>query len=765
MGNNLRRVITYLVCFSLVVASIGVFGVTESSKKAEAATSFTDLNQEAIVEAMGAGWNLGNQFEATDGSGNPSETAWGNPVVTENLIKLVKNAGFKTIRIPVSYLNKISYDSSSDTYVIDSGWLNRIQEVVDLCVKNDLYAIINMHGDGYTTVTGSWLLCNSSDQTTIKKKYADCWEQIANKFADYDEHLIFESMNEEFDGNYGWPNSTYYSNINAYNQIFVDTVRNTGSNNAKRWLLIPGWNTNIEYTTGSYGFELPTDNYLDSSISGNRIMISVHYYDPWDFAGEGSVTQWGKNATGTVSSWGQEDWMSSQFDLLYNKFVSNGYPVVIGEYGATNASTFDSENLSCRKYYYKYLCQQAYVKGCVPVAWDNNGHSTQYRADQFGLFDRWTLAVTSNGQEIIDSIMAVYNAADNCTSTGLSLNKTSLTVKIGETETLVASLTPSTSTDTITWVSSDPTVATVIDGLVTPVKAGTCTVTAKTANGNTATCSVTIEEADIVKLQLFLMNSASWTTVSSETVEVPSTGGTYTLSVTDTQADLQKIASFYMHDINADLSDTSEDKSSACDYLSFKITSFTVNGTECPIISGYDTFTYDTSLTSEDAHNKKSIDFDFINGWNEERQSILENVYEAGQYAYTFNNISLNSDSNEIAITFEITGAESSEEDTTDQDAAEAVEALINEIGTVEYTDECLALIEAAEDGYDALTDTQKALVTNYETLTTARSEYDELKAAAEAAAAKAAADQAAAEAVEGLIDAIGTVEYTDECL
>ena len=119
-------------------------------------------------------------------------------------------------------------------------------------------------------------------------------------------------MNEEFDGTYGTPNTTYYANINKLNQIFVDTVRQTGGNNAKRWLMIPGWNTYIEYTAGNYGFSLPTDNYRDSSISSSekRIMISVHYYDPWGFCGEESTTatQWGSKATNSpkVDSWGDE---------------------------------------------------------------------------------------------------------------------------------------------------------------------------------------------------------------------------------------------------------------------------------------------------------------------------------------------------------------------------------------------------------------------------------------------------------------------------
>ena len=240
---------------------------------------------------MGPGWNLGNQLESvTDNV--PEETNWGNPVITEKLIQSVKAAGFKSIRIPVSYFAKIDDDKD---YTIDSKWLDRVQEVVDYCIKNDLYAVINIHGDGYNTIDGSWLLCNGKNQTEIKKKYKKVWKQIAERFKNYDEHLLFESMNEEFDGSYSEPNKEYYQNINDYNQIFVDTVRKTGDNNTKRWLIIPGWNTNIDYTAGDYGFKLPTDQYRDKSIDKEeqRIMISVHYYSPWDFCGgeNGVITQ------------------------------------------------------------------------------------------------------------------------------------------------------------------------------------------------------------------------------------------------------------------------------------------------------------------------------------------------------------------------------------------------------------------------------------------------------------------------------------------
>ncbi|UUZ93491.1 cellulase family glycosylhydrolase [Paenibacillus sp. P25] len=383
--------------------------VTGASPAVLSATSitadFTQLNASQIVFEMGAGWNLGNQLEASL-SGTPNETAWGNPAVTQTLIQKVKAAGFKTIRIPVSYLNNIG---SAPNYTINSAWLNRVKTVVDYAYNEGLYVIINMHGDGYNSVPGSWSLVNSSDQTTIRAKYQKVWQQIANTFVNYDEHLIFESMNEEFDGTYGTPNPAYYSNLNAYNQIFVDTVRQTGGNNSARWLLIPGWNTNIDYTVGNYGFALPTDNYRSSTIpsSEKRIMISVHYYSPWDFCGEesGTITQWGATAANPSkkSSWGQEDYLDSQLKSTYDKFVTQGYPVVVGEFGSIDKTAFDSTNNTYRAAFAKAVVSTAKKYGSVPVYWDN-GVNGQYG---FGLFDRSTYAVTQPG--IINAIMGAMN--------------------------------------------------------------------------------------------------------------------------------------------------------------------------------------------------------------------------------------------------------------------------------------------------------------------------------------------------------------------
>ena len=416
MKNRLRSMFIAAVLVGTVVAGsfTAPFSVQAAKKDT---TSFEDLNQSQIVEAMGPGRNLGNQLESvTDNV--PEETNWGNPVITEKLIQSVKAAGFKSIRIPVSYFAKIDDDKD---YTIDSKWLDRVQEVVNYCIKNDLYAVINIHGDGYNTIDGGWLLCNGKNQTEIKKKYKKVWKQIAERFKNYDEHLLFESMNEEFDGSYSEPNKEYYQNINDYNQIFVDTVRKTGDNNTKRWLIIPGWNTNIDYTAGDYGFKLPTDQYRDKSIDKEeqRIMISVHYYSPWDFCGGENcvITQWGNEADdpSKTSTTCDETYMKNQLNLMKTTFADKGYPVFIGEYGSIDKTSYDSENEYYRAYFARKLCQLSRKNGCIPMYWDNGYNGVH----GFGLFDRTTCEITQ--PVIIDAIMEGFGQKASQNSTLMSV--------------------------------------------------------------------------------------------------------------------------------------------------------------------------------------------------------------------------------------------------------------------------------------------------------------------------------------------------------
>lgn len=660
-----KRIWAYLLSAAMVVTSFTLPGATgkaegttekgkivsvtdrTSTNKTAGTDSFQDLNRQQITEAMGVGYNLGNSLEANSG-GTPNETAWGNPVLTKEFVLAAKAAGFQSIRIPVSYLSKIN---DNNGYKIDSAWLDHVQEVVDYCVQNDMYAIVNMHGDGYTTVSGSWLLCASSDQTKIKAKYKACWEQIADRFKNYDEHLIFESMNEEFDGTYGTPNKTAYNNINDYNQIFVDTVRQTGGNNDRRWLLIPGWNTNINYTADNYGFVLPTDQYLSSDIASGekRIMISVHYYDPWDFCGTESAdkTQWGSEATNQskVPTWGDESYMASQFKKMHDKFVSQGYGVIIGEFGAINKANYDSQNKACRAAYYQKVCYYAKQYELVPVAWDN-GFDGDYG---FCLINRYSCQVTH--QDIIDAMMEIYRASSS--ATGIALEQQEITIHVGDAGTqLNATLTPSDSKDIIKWTSDDEKVATVnSNGLVTAVGAGTCTITASIAAGCQATCKVTVPKPSFIRTKLYMLDTSGWTTIASEqSVDISTKDEEFTLSVKPTDTQLKNIGSLYIKDIQA-----AEAADSALSYAVITLKSITVNGKQYTIKD--DTYTYDGSLKSaaSDGLSNNVFDFAFINIWADVMTHI-QDVSAERQKKASFNNASYQGN-NTVELTFAVSGA------------------------------------------------------------------------------------------------------------
>jgi len=381
-----------------LIASIIVSSIFPAFNANAASDSNFNRTAMEVAEDMGAGWNLGNGLDAYDSTGG-NEYAWGNPTITQDLIHSVKQSGFKTIRVGVSYMNHIG---SAPDYQIDTNWMNRVNEVVNYAITEDMYVIIDIHADAnHDTANGAWLLVDSDNQEEIETKFRKVWEQVADRFKTYDSRLIFEGMNEIREkGNYDAPKyATTYERINRYNQIFVDTVRASGGHNDQRFLIIPGYNTNIEYTAGNYGFQMPTDT------AQNKIMVSVHYYDPYDFClneENDSIYAWGQKAIdegkGAVT-YHTEANVDSAMQLLNQRFVSNGIPVFVGEYGAVDKSFANSENAEYRRYFYEYVCKAVRDIGGVPCCWDN-GWKGNYG---FALFDRSTGAVLH--QDIIDGIM------------------------------------------------------------------------------------------------------------------------------------------------------------------------------------------------------------------------------------------------------------------------------------------------------------------------------------------------------------------------
>lgn len=355
-------------------------------------------NAMTLAPKMKLGWNLGNTLEATsvsNGVVTASETLWGNPKTTQTFIDGVKAAGFNTVRIPCAWTG---YIVDQTTHKIKDSWLMRVREVVDYCVNNNMYAIINIHWDG------GWLENNPTyaAQTEVNKKQKALWEQIAVAFRHYDQHLLFAGTNEvHFD--YGNPTAEHIEVHQSYLQTFVDAVRSTGGKNTYRNLIVQGYNTNIGHTDNY--FTMPTDP------TSNRMMAEVHFYDPYDFSldTESNKYYWGAGfaGLGNTSTWGQEAWVDSEFAKMKTKFVNNNIPVILGEYGAMFRASLTGQTLinhiASRNHYLNYVTKKALENGMVPVYWDNGPMGN----NSSGLFNRNTGAVAD-----ADAVQAIVSALD-----------------------------------------------------------------------------------------------------------------------------------------------------------------------------------------------------------------------------------------------------------------------------------------------------------------------------------------------------------------
>ena len=343
------------------------------------------------------GWNLGNQFESSypadagesieignpDGSIN-AETAWGNPVVSEAMIQAVKKAGFNAIRIPIRWQCHIT---DKQTMNIDPAWIARIKTVVDWCLKNDLKVIINAHHE-------KWL----ESRPTSQYKEENCnklkllWTNIATEFANYDSRLAFAGTNEvHISGYWGKPEPENLAVQNAYNQKFVDAVRATGGNNAKRHLIVQTYACDPWFGINDGGFKIPTD----LAGNGNNYMsVEFHFYQPWSYAGYPDTGDrydyWGDAYTdaGTTPP-ENENWMTNFFDQAVTTWSNQGLGIVIGEWGVTNrnASNPDKvhENMT---YYCKFLTTEARKRGFSTFVWDNNQFNNENGRENYGIFDR-----------------------------------------------------------------------------------------------------------------------------------------------------------------------------------------------------------------------------------------------------------------------------------------------------------------------------------------------------------------------------------------
>ena len=372
----ITRLTALLLSSALILCGCGQ-GQTQ-----EPAQEMRDISVNGLVSEMKTGWNLGNTMDAKGG-----ETAWGNPVTTSEMIDAVADAGFNLIRIPTTWDGHFDDENG---YKIDEEWMNRVEEVVNYALDNDMYVILNSHHET------DWIKPTMEDVDSVLPKFTAMWQQIAERFANYGDHLLFEGLNEpRIEGGANeWNGGTEDGRkaLNILNKAFVDTVRATGGNNAARGLLITTFAAAVAESTLKE-LEIPDDP---------NIIISLHAYTPYRYTYH-SGESW--EAYSYDDSVGKE--IDQVFDLMDKYFISKGIPVIITEYGAVSKQLGDSlferndaENVKWVTHYLKRAKQSG-----IPCVWWDNGYYFGGN-ELFGIFNRadcnWFVP------DLVETIMAVY---------------------------------------------------------------------------------------------------------------------------------------------------------------------------------------------------------------------------------------------------------------------------------------------------------------------------------------------------------------------
>ena len=319
-----------------------------------------------FAERLGIGWNLGNHFDAHN-NGVSGETFWGNPKATQATFTKVKAAGFNTVRIPVTWMGHIG---PAPDYKIEEAWLDRVAEIVGYAEAAGLNAIVNMHHDGadskyWLNIKGA--ATNPAVHQQVLDQISAMWGQIADKFKDKGDFLIFESFNEIHDGSWGWganrnDGDRQYKCLNEWNQAFVNAVRASGGANVDRILGIPAYCTNVDIAIDS--FVMPEDTAKD------KLMMAVHCYDPYDYTLPATKSEWGHTADPSKKVAGDNEGdLKKVFEKIYVNFISKGIPVYMGEFGCVNRAT--AREQAFQQYYLKYYAKLAKTYGVPSIIWDN----------------------------------------------------------------------------------------------------------------------------------------------------------------------------------------------------------------------------------------------------------------------------------------------------------------------------------------------------------------------------------------------------------
>ncbi len=347
-----------------------------------------------FARGIRAGWNLGNTFDAngnhfTKANHMTAETSWVGVKTSRALIDAVAAAGFNALRIPVSWHNHVDAD-----FTIDEKWLDRVQEVVDYAYDQGMYVILNIHHD----CMKGYYYPSSDEYDTTERYVRAIWTQLAGRFADYGDKMIFEGINEPLlaGTSYEWSLNMSVAAckdavacINRLNQTFVDTVRAAGGKNADRYLMVTPYAANYANAANA-AFILPKD------AAENKLIVSVHAYAPYLYALAGPDVAGSTDAFNLAKASDRSE-IDTVMNRLYSRFIKNGVPVILGEYGSRDKSG----NTQSRVDHAAYYVAAATARGIPCVWWDN--HNFGKSGEAFGLIDRAKLEWRY--PEIVEAIM------------------------------------------------------------------------------------------------------------------------------------------------------------------------------------------------------------------------------------------------------------------------------------------------------------------------------------------------------------------------
>lgn len=368
---------------------------TQITPPVVAETGIHGNNPAEIATSIGLGWNLGNQLDAF-ANGVANETCWGNPKATPALFEKLKEAGFSTVRIPVTWLGKVG---KAPSYTIDPAWLDRVAEIVGYAKAAGLNAIVNIHHDGADS--NNWL---NIKQASVDPAFNDgvvaqlsaMWSQIAEKFKDEGQYLMFETVNEIHDGGWGWganrnDGGKQYRTLNQWNQAAVDAIRKAGGENSQRWIGVPAYCTNADLSFDS-NFKLPAD-------ASGRIILSLHNYDPYDYTLEAKYSEWGHTGK-DVANYGDEKAITNGLAKIKKNWIDKGIPVYFGEMGCVRRS--DAKKEAFRLYYLEYFAKACHDNQIPIVYWDNGSFSAGRECS--GLFNRTTGAYVNDAADVVKAL-------------------------------------------------------------------------------------------------------------------------------------------------------------------------------------------------------------------------------------------------------------------------------------------------------------------------------------------------------------------------